>query len=128
MAALPPPALRKPSPIIPKHPPHTAHDPVAPSSPTDSRSSCAPHADSRLIQWQRVDEQHGPKTSSIFVGPGAKSWAVLAGWPVTFTAGSEDFYSDRFANFGSQPHRTWGGVRYSDGRITHYPVGMLVFV
>ena len=95
-----------PSPIIPKHPPHTAHVRMAPSTPADSRSSCAPHADSRLIQWQRVDEQHGPKTSSIFMRAGAKPWAVLAGWPVTFTAGSEDFYSDRFGNFGSQPRPT----------------------
>lgn len=31
-----------PSPIIPKHPPHTAHVRMAPSTPADSRGSCAP--------------------------------------------------------------------------------------
>ena len=80
-----------PSPIIPKHPPHTAHVRMAPSTPADSRGSCAPYAVSRPILRRRVDEQHCPRSSSIFVGPGAKSWAVLAGRPVTFTACSEDF-------------------------------------
>ena len=80
-----------PSPIIPKHPPHTAHVRMAPSTPADSRGSCATVRSRCLRRRLRWDEQHGPKTSSIFVGPGAKSWAVLAGRPVTFTACSEDF-------------------------------------
>ena len=80
-----------PSPIIPKHPPHTAHDPVAPSSPADSRGSCAPYAVSRPILRRRVDEQHCPRSSSIFVGPGAKSWAVVVDELASFAAGSEDF-------------------------------------
>ena len=53
--------------------------------------SCAPYAVSRPIQWQRVDEQHGPKTSSIFVGPGGKSRAVVVDELASFSAGSEDF-------------------------------------
>ena len=80
-----------PSPIIPKQAPHAARTALTPSSPTDSRSSCAPQTASRLILWRRMEEQHGPRTSSIFVGPGAKSWAVLAGRPVTFSACSEAF-------------------------------------
>jgi len=41
-----------PSPIIPKHPPHTAHDRVAPSSPTDSRGSCA------TVRSRRLQRRH----------------------------------------------------------------------
>ena len=80
-----------PSPIIPKHPPHTAHVRMAPSTPADSRGSCATVRSLRLILWQRVEEQHGPRSSSIFVGPGAKSWAVVVGELTSFAAGSEDF-------------------------------------
>ena len=98
-----------PSPIIPKHPPHTAHVRMAPSTPADSRGSCAPYAVSRPILRRRVDEQHCPRSYSIFLRAGPKPRAVLAGWPVTFTAGPEDFYCDRLANFGSQPRRTGPG-------------------
>ena len=71
--------------------------------------SCAPYAVSRPILRRRVDEQHCPRSYSIFLRAGPKPRAVLAGWPVTFTAGPEDFYCDRLANFGSQPRRTGPG-------------------
>ena len=68
-----------PSPVMPKHAPHAARTALTPSSPTDSRSSCAPHTDLRLIPWRRVDEQHGLGTSSISMGSGPKPWSVVVG-------------------------------------------------
>ena len=57
-----------------------------------------------------MDEQHGPKTSSIFAGPGPKPWAVLARRPEAFSDGAEDFYSYRCAILCSRvPGRGLGG-------------------
>ena len=57
-----------------------------------------------------MDYQHGPRTSSIFVGPGPKPWAVLAGRPEAFTAGGGDFYSYRFAILCSRVPGRGSGV------------------
>ena len=73
-----------PSSIIPKHPPHTAHVRMAPSSPSDSRGACATVRSRYLRRRLRWDEQHGPRTSSIIIGPGVKSWAVLVEGLVPF--------------------------------------------
>ena len=110
-----------PSPIMPKHAPHAARTALTPSSPTDSRSSCAPQTDSRLILWRRVDEQHGPRSSSIFLRAGSKPWVVLGVLLLPFSAGAEPVYRSRDRFLCSQPRRTGpqGGVRGSDGRITY---------
>jgi hypothetical protein len=110
-----------PSPIIPKHPPHTAHVRMAPSTPADSRGSCATVHRLRLILWRRVDEQHRPKTSSIFMRAGAKPWVVLGVVLPPFPAGAEPVYSSRYRFICSRPRRTGprGVVRFRDGRITY---------
>ena len=119
-----------PSPIISKQAPHAARTALTPSSPTDSCSSCAPHADSRLIPWRRVDEHQGPRTSSIFLGPGTQPWVVIGVLLPPFSAGAEPVYGsrDRFFAVERAAQNLWGWVRFSDGRITHYPVDMLVFL
>ena len=119
-----------PSPIIPKHPPHTAHVRMAPSTPADSRGSCAPYAVLRPILRRRVDEQHCPRSYSIFLRAGAKPWVVLGVVLPPFPAGAEPVYGYRYRFICSRPRRTGprGVVRFSDGRITYLPVGILVFV
>ena len=119
-----------PSPIMPKHAPHAARTALTPSSPTDSRSSCAPRADSRLILRRQMEEQHGPRTFSILLRAGAKPWPGLEGPQPPPPAGAEPVYGFRDRFFSSQPHRTGpqGRVRFSDRRITYLPVGISVFV
>lgn len=119
-----------PSPIISKQAPHAARTALTPSSPTDSRSSCAPRADSRLILRRQMEEQHGPRTFSILLRAGAKPWPGLEGPQPPPPAGAEPVYGFRDRFFSSQPRRTGpqGGVRVSEGRITYVHVGMLVFV
>ena len=84
-----------PSPIISKQAPHAARTALTPSSPTDSRSSCAPHADSGLFLWRRVDEEHGSRSSSIFVRAGAKPWVVLGVVVPPFPAAAVAEYGSR---------------------------------
>ena len=122
--------ITNPSHIIRKQALHAVHTALTPNAPTHARSSCAPRAVSGLILWRRVDEQHGPMTSSILVRGGAKPWPGLEGPQPPPPAESEPIYGVRDRFFSSQPRRTGprGGVRFSDGRVTHYPVGMLVFV
>ena len=110
--------ITNPSHIIRKQAPHAPRTALMPSAPTHARSSCAPRAVSRLILWLRVDEQHGPRTSSIFLGPGAKSWAVVAGRPDVFFRESGRCYGFRFAIFCIRARegalggraRTWTGT------------------
>ena len=84
-----------PSPIMPKHPPHTAHVRVTPNAPTHARSSCAACAVWRLFLWRRVDEEHGSRSSSIFVRAGAKPWVVLGVVVPPFPAAAVAEYGSR---------------------------------
>ena len=95
--------ITNPSHIIRRQAPHAPRTALTPSAPTHARSSCAPRAVSRLILWRRLDEQHGPKTSSFFVGPGIKSWAVVVGTADAFFRGSDAIFDFRFALLCSQP-------------------------
>ena len=47
----------------------------------------------------------------MFVRPGVKSWAALAGRPDAFFRGSEAFYGFRFAFFRSQARGQKSGTR-----------------
>ena len=98
---------RDPSTIIPNHHPHTAHVACTPSASTDSRCSYLTRAGCRARGWRRLEEQHGPRTSSIFMGPAGNSWAVLAGRADAFLRGPGPFYDSRFANFSSRA-QGWG--------------------
>ena len=84
-----------PSPIMPKHPPHTAHVRVTPNAPTHARSSCAACAVWRLFLWRRVDEEHGSRSSSIFVRARAKPWVVLGVVVPPFPAAAVAEYGSR---------------------------------
>ena len=121
---------RDPSTIIPNHHPHTAHVACTPSASTDSRCSYLTRAGCRARGWRRLEEQHGPRTSSILLRAGAKPWPGLEGPQPPPPAGAEPVYGFRDRFFSSQPRRTGpqGGVRVSEGRITYVHVGMLVFV
>ena len=48
-----------------------------------------------------MQQQHGPGTSSLFMGPGPKSWAVVVVVQDAFCRGSVPFYAFRFAFFCS---------------------------
>ena len=100
---------RDPSTIIPNHHPHAAHVARTPSASTHSRCSYLTRTGCGARGWRRLDEQHGPKTSSIFMGPGAEPWAVLAGRPGAFLRGPGWFYDSRFATFCSRAGGGGGG-------------------
>ena len=113
---------RDPSTIIPNHHPHTAHVARTPSASTGSRCSYLIRAGCGGRGWQWMYYQHGPRTSSFFVGPGVKPRAVLAGRPGTFWAVSEDFFESRFAIFCS-----WARGRGVGGLDAHVHRVMVCF-
>ena len=55
-----------------------------------------------------MHEKYGPETPSIFMGPGPKPWAVLAGGPGAFSMASERLLSLRFVHLVVR--LSWGGV------------------
>ena len=69
--------ITNPPHIIRKQAPHARHTVIRPELPL----TLAPrlfHTQARgLILWLQVDEQHGPRTSSIFIKPGPRPWVVL---------------------------------------------------
>ena len=81
-----------------------------------------------------MDKQHGPETSSFFTGPGAKSWAVLAGRTGTFSTAVEDFLPLRFVHLVVGPSRGalggWDRVRTGPCPLlyTYFRVSEPVFI
>ena len=106
VAPPPPNARREPFTYHTKAGTHAARPAMTPRTPTPTHSSCAPRAVSRLILWRRLDEQHGPRSSSIFVRAGGKPWPGLEGPPPPPPAESEPIYGVRDRFFSSQPRRT----------------------
>ena len=94
---------RDPSTIIPNTPAPATRVACTPKPTADARCSYLACTGCGCRGWRPMDEQHGPRTSSFFMGPGAKPWAVVAGRPDTFFRGSGAFYDFRFAIFCSQP-------------------------
>ena len=105
--------ITNPPPIIRKQAEHAQHTAMMPRAPTHARSSCAPRTVSRPFLWRRVDEQHGPRTSSIFLRAGAKPWVVLGVVLPHFFAAAVAEHCSRDRFFSAQQCRTGprGGSR-----------------
>ena len=82
---------RDPSIILPNHPPHAAHAARTPSTSADSHLHVCCVRRLWVAGWWSTDKQHGPRTSSLSVGPGSESWPVLVGMWGCFLAGPERF-------------------------------------
>ena len=117
--------ITNPSHIIRNQAPHAPRTALTPSAPTHARCSCDACAGCGLILWRRLEEQHGPRTSSNFVRPWAKPWAGLEGPPPQFSAGAEPIYRSRDRFLRSQARRTGplGGVADGADRFTDDSVG-----
>ncbi len=86
---------RDPSTIIPNNSPPAARVARTPIPTTDAHCSYLACLGCGCRGWRPMDEQHGPRTSSFFMGPGAKSWAVVVVSPDAFFRGSDAFYDFR---------------------------------
>ena len=100
---------RDPSTIIPNTPTPAARAARTPNPTTDARCSFLACAGCGRRGWRRIEEQHGPRTSNLFVRPRPKPWAVLAGRTGAFPRGSAAFLRFRFANFCSRAPGTGVG-------------------
>ena len=117
---------RDPSTIIPNKSPPAAGVARTPKPTADARCSFLACAGCGCRGWRPMDKQHGPRTSSIFVRPGAKSWAVVAEAPAAFYRGLGAFYDFRFAIFCSRAQG--GGVGGCDPQVDRYIVELCVHV
>ena len=79
---------RDPSTIIPNNYLPAAGVARTPRPTADARCSFLVCAGCGCCGRRRVEEQHGPGTSSLLVRPGPKLWAVLVGRPDALFCGS----------------------------------------